>query len=64
MQKVKFIKCNEGEELIDLTLGKEYFGWFSDEPGVFTVDEDDVGQQNELYDGEYELVLEAVTNAQ
>ena len=64
MQKVKLVKCNEGEHLIDLTLGKEYYGWFSDEPGVFTVDEDDVGQQNELYDGEYELVLETATDAQ
>lgn len=63
MQKVKFIKCIEGGDQ-DLTIGKEYFGWFSDEPGVFTVDEDDVGEQNELYYGEYELVLETVTDAQ
>ena len=64
MQKVKLVKCNEGKLLIGLTLGKEYLGWFSDEPGVFTVDEDDAGDQNELYDGEYELVSETVIDAQ
>jgi hypothetical protein len=57
MQKVKLVKCNEGEGLPDLTIGKVYEGWFS-ETGIFAVDKDDVGEQNELYIGEFEVVDE------
>lgn len=64
MQKAKLVKCNEGQLLIGLTIGKLYSGWFSEDDNTFVVESDDEGDRNELYDGEYELVLEAVTDAQ
>lgn len=56
---VKMIQCNEGEELIDLTIGNLYQGWFSEDDSTFVVDKDDAGEQNELYFGEYEVVTDA-----
>lgn len=56
MIKAKLIKCNDGEHLLDLTVGKVYEGWLDDEDSTFTVDKDDRGDQNELYEGEYEIV--------
>lgn len=60
--KVRLIKCNDGEELgDDLTLGKVYTcfqiakTWKGDDvAGII----DDAGEDNELYEGEYEIVKE------
>ena len=56
---VKMIQCNEGEELIDLTIGNLYQGWFSEDDSTFVVDKDDAGEESELYFGEYEVVTDA-----
>ena len=55
---VKLIKCRAGETLCDLTIGRQYEVY--DGPrkdGNFGIT-DDVGEMNELYFEEYEVVNE------
>jgi hypothetical protein len=52
---VQLVRCNEGEELYDLTIGNTYVVQGEGENGVIAII-DDAGDPSELYEGEYEVV--------
>lgn len=63
MKSVKLVKFNDGESTFGLTIGNIYqvagtYKSFDSEKLVVTIEQDDDGDENELYEGEYEVFEE------
>lgn len=61
MKSVKLVKFNDGETTLGLTIGNVYkvagtYTFPDSEKLVVTIEEDDDGDENELYEGEYEVI--------
>jgi len=63
MKSVKLVKFNDGESTLGLTVGNIYqvvdtYKFPGSNKLVVTIDKDDDGDENELYEGEFEVVTE------